>query len=297
MPALGSKEEAQMNFKACSKLLQLRLHIQVLPCSTKYIFLLCRQPSFIKISHFLGWTTALLPNESFQTTMNAEKITDWIQSKTTPHTVINTVQMEPQLLYISSSHQSGSKLRFFSIQRRYHLWLCSFTNVFWSMACESVSHTQVVVEEVEEHQHAAAHDYKHTDHDGGDVNRLFVLLLCGLVPLQFKVASGGTTNDVNQRSLLGVHHPGAVSKPPEVFSLSLNSIQSELVSCQSSHGDHQRYLPPAVQLAGHNSFLPTLQNTQPVLQTVFRLRPCASQKPSDCALALALHQGGRTWTE
>lgn len=77
--------------------------------------------------------------------------------------------------------------------------------------CESVSHTQVVVEEVEEHQHAAAHDYKNTDHDGGNVNRLFVLLLCGLVPLQLKVASGGTTNVVNQRSLLGVHHPGAVS--------------------------------------------------------------------------------------
>lgn len=66
-----------------------------------------------------------------------------------------------------------------------------------------VSHTQVVVEEVEEHQHAAAHDYKNTDHDGGDVNRLFILLLSDLVPLQLKVASGGTTNDVNKRSLLG----------------------------------------------------------------------------------------------
>lgn len=83
--------------------------------------------------------------------------------------------------------------------------------MFGSTVCESVSHTQVVVEEVEEHQHAAAHDYKNTDHDGGNVNRLFVLLLCGLVPLQLKVASGGTTNVVNQRSLLGVHHPGAVS--------------------------------------------------------------------------------------
>lgn len=101
-----------------------------------------------------------------------------------------------------------------SSQRNNYLWSCSFTNVFRSTACESVSHTQVVVEEVEEHQHAAAHDYKNTDHDGGDVNRLFVLLLCGLVPLQLKVASGGTTNGVNQGSLLGgVHHPGAVSKP------------------------------------------------------------------------------------
>lgn len=163
------------------------------------------------------------------------------------------------------------------------------------MVCENVSHTQVVVEEVEEHQHAAAHDYKNTDHDGGDVNRLFVLLLCGLVPLQLKVASGGTTNDVNQRSRLGVSEPSA--SPPRLFSLSLNSVQCELVSCQSSHDDHQRYLPPAAQLAGHNSFLPTLQNTQSALQTVFRLRSCASQTPSDCALALALHQGGRTWTE
>lgn len=33
------------------------------------------------------------------------------------------------------------------------------------------------------------------------------------------------------------------------------------MSCQSSHDDHQRYLLPAAQLAGHNSFLATLQNT------------------------------------
>lgn len=75
--------------------------------------------------------------------------------------------------------------------------------MFGSTARKSVSHTQVVVEEVEEHQHTAAHDYKNTDHDGGDVNCLFVLLLCGLVPLQLKVASGGTTNDVNQGSRWG----------------------------------------------------------------------------------------------
>lgn len=63
--------------------------------------------------------------------------------------------------------------------------------------CERVSRTQVVVEEVEEHQHAAAHDHKHADHDGGDVHRLFILLLCGLVPLQLEVAPGGKPKAVS----------------------------------------------------------------------------------------------------
>lgn len=96
--------------------------------------------------------------------------------------------------------------------------------VLGSTVCESISHTQVVIEEVEEHQHAAAHDHKHADHDGGDVNRLFVLLLCGLVPLQLKVAPGGKPN---------TDHAAV----------------------------HQRYLPSAAQLAGHSPFLSTAQNT------------------------------------
>lgn len=57
--------------------------------------------------------------------------------------------------------------------------------------CEGIGPTQVVVEEVEQHQHAAAHHHKHADHDGSDINRLFVLLLRRLVPLQLKVAPGG----------------------------------------------------------------------------------------------------------
>lgn len=54
-----------------------------------------------------------------------------------------------------------------------------------------VARTQVVVEKVEEHQHAAAHDHEHGDHDGGDVNGLLVLLLRSLVPLELQVASRG----------------------------------------------------------------------------------------------------------
>lgn len=134
--------------------------------------------------------------------------------------------------------------------------------VLRSTVCESISHTQVVIEEVEEHQHAAAHDHKHADHDGGDVNRLFVLLLCGLVPLQLKVAPGGKPN---------TDHAAV----------------------------HQRYLPSAAQLAGHSPFLSTAQHTHTIHapENVFRPRPCASRTPSDCALALALRQGGWTWAE
>lgn len=166
----------------------------------------------------------------------------------------------------------------------------------------NVNHTQVVVEKVEEHQHAAAHDYKNTDHDGGDVNRLFVLLLCRLVPLQLKVASGGKQTRVNLRSLLDVlRSPEPSEGPGGLLPLSLNSVFRDLASCQSGRGDraavHQRCLPSAARLAGHNSFLATLQNTQSVLRNGVRLRSCTSQLPSDCALALALHQGGRTWTE
>lgn len=51
--------------------------------------------------------------------------------------------------------------------------------------------TQVVVEEVKQHQHAAAHDHEHADHNGGDVYRLFVLLLCSVVTLVLHVASAG----------------------------------------------------------------------------------------------------------
>lgn len=54
-----------------------------------------------------------------------------------------------------------------------------------------VCRTQVVIEVVEEHQHAAAHDHKHTNHDGGDVHRLLVLLLCAVIPLVLHVASAG----------------------------------------------------------------------------------------------------------
>lgn len=54
-----------------------------------------------------------------------------------------------------------------------------------------ICRTQVVIEKVEEHQHAAAHDHEHADHDGGDVHRLLVLLLCTVIPLVLHVASAG----------------------------------------------------------------------------------------------------------
>lgn len=57
--------------------------------------------------------------------------------------------------------------------------------------CECVFRTQVVIEVVEEHQHAAAHDHEHTNHDGGDIHRLLVLLLCAVIPLVLHVASAG----------------------------------------------------------------------------------------------------------
>lgn len=59
------------------------------------------------------------------------------------------------------------------------------------MLCECVCRTQVVIEVVEEHQHAAAHDHEHTNHDGGDIHRLLVLLLCAVIPLVLHVASAG----------------------------------------------------------------------------------------------------------
>lgn len=210
--------------------------------------------------------------------------------------------MELKLLFICLTHQSGSKLvssaKDIIISDRVHSRMCSDQRV-------RENRTQVVVEKVEEHQHAAAHDYENTDHDGGDVNRLFVLLLCRLVPLQLKVAPGGkqTPSGALTRGhcwMFAIPEPSG--GPGGLFPLSLNSISShDLASCQSGRGDHtavhQRYLPSAAQLAGHNSFLATLQNTQSVLRNIFRLRPCATQLPSDCALALALHQGGWTWTE
>lgn len=80
-------------------------------------------------------------------------------------------------------------------------YFCSrpFTAVLRSRVCESVCRTQVVVEEVEEHQHAAAHDHKDADHDGGDVHRLLVLLLRHLVPLQLQVAPAGETTGGSAR--------------------------------------------------------------------------------------------------
>lgn len=58
-------------------------------------------------------------------------------------------------------------------------------------ACVRICRTQAVIEKVQEHQHAAAHDHEHTDHDGGDVHRLLVLLLCTVVSLVLHVASAG----------------------------------------------------------------------------------------------------------
>lgn len=55
----------------------------------------------------------------------------------------------------------------------------------------------MVVEEVEKHQHAAAHDHKHADHDGGDVHCLLVLLLRAVVPLVLHVASAGGQTGVS----------------------------------------------------------------------------------------------------
>lgn len=50
-----------------------------------------------------------------------------------------------------------------------------------------VRRTEVVVEEVEQHQHVAAHEDEHTDHDGGDVHRLLVLLLRAVVSFMLHV--------------------------------------------------------------------------------------------------------------
>lgn len=52
--------------------------------------------------------------------------------------------------------------------------------------------TQLIIEVIQEHQHGAAHDHKHTNHDRGDVNDLLVLLLSTVVPFVLHVASGGT---------------------------------------------------------------------------------------------------------
>lgn len=110
-----------------------------------------------------------------------------------------------------------------------------------SRVCEGVSHTQVVVEEVEEHQHAAAHDHKNADHDGGDVNRLFVLLLRGLVPLQLEVAPGGgkkkkktnAVRHVNPRPPSDVHEPCS----------GLPFTKRLAVGCHGDHtAAHRRYL-------------------------------------------------------
>lgn len=54
--------------------------------------------------------------------------------------------------------------------------------------CRCILCTQVVIEEVEQHQHAATHDHEHTDHDGCDVHRLLVLLLGAVIPLVLHVA-------------------------------------------------------------------------------------------------------------
>lgn len=55
----------------------------------------------------------------------------------------------------------------------------------------NVCRTQVVVEKVKEHQHVAAHEHEHADHDGADVHRLLVLLLCAVVPFVLHVTSAG----------------------------------------------------------------------------------------------------------
>lgn len=54
---------------------------------------------------------------------------------------------------------------------------------------EGGQHTQVVVEVVEQHQHDAAHDDKHTDHDGRHVHRLVLLLFRPIVSLMLHVPS------------------------------------------------------------------------------------------------------------
>lgn len=60
--------------------------------------------------------------------------------------------------------------------------------------CVRICRTQAVIEKVQEHEHAAAHDHKHTDHDWGDVHRLLVLLLRAVIPLVLHVASVGGEN-------------------------------------------------------------------------------------------------------
>lgn len=98
------------------------------------------------------------------------------------------------------TEQAGLKPSFYLALWEKQLWLKPRVSSTKSSAGRyvvvCVCRTQAVVEEVEEHQHAAAHDHEHADHDGGDVHRLLVLLLCAVVPLVLHVASAGRRDKV-----------------------------------------------------------------------------------------------------
>lgn len=114
--------------------------------------------------------------------------------------------------------------------------------------------TQVVIEEVEEHQHAAAHDHKDADHDGGDVHRLLVLLLGAVVPLVLHVASACEENNREDRFHLKTQPPSWSAQTP-----------------QSS-------FMPLSRLAGSHSPKSCFRDT-PLIRSVLGPRPSESQSP------------------
>lgn len=153
-------------------------------------FLLGRQPSFLlfffKYHTSWGelWPCSLMSHPQPQRMQG--KLQTGFREKPPPHTRSNKhcADGAEAIIYLLNTSKLVSSAKDAIISDHVHSRMCSDQRV-------RENRTQVVVEKVEEHQHAAAHDYEDTDHDGGDVNRLFVLLLCRLVPLQLKVAPGG----------------------------------------------------------------------------------------------------------
>lgn len=58
----------------------------------------------------------------------------------------------------------------------------------------------MIIKEVQQHQHRAAHDHKHTNHDGGDVNNLLIVFLGTVVSLVLQITSANTHTDKAQNS-------------------------------------------------------------------------------------------------
>lgn len=64
--------------------------------------------------------------------------------------------------------------------------------------------TQLIIEVIQEHQHRAAHDHEHTNHDGGDINGFLVLLFSAVVPFVLHVTSAGTQMWVKSNKFCGL---------------------------------------------------------------------------------------------